>query len=259
MQEKAVLKELIHLSHELGKEERGLVILGEGNTSADCGDGTFWVKASGSQLGTSDESSFSRVNMSYILDLMKADYLSDEQIEKELVNALVDKTHRKPSVETFFHAFCLHEAGVKWVGHVHPISVNSILCSVQGAKPFLDSLFPDGIVVCGTKPAVLPYTDPGYTLSKAFRDEIRRYIQENGHAPKIVLMENHGLVVLGQTSREALNIALMADKWAKIIIGSYALGGTRPLSEKEVHRIDNRLDEHYRRRELTPGNVSTNQ
>ncbi len=64
MQEKAVLKELIHLSHELGKEERGLVILGEGNTSADCGDGTFWVKASGSQLGTSDESSFSRVNMS---------------------------------------------------------------------------------------------------------------------------------------------------------------------------------------------------
>jgi hypothetical protein len=43
-----ILDELIQLSHELGTEERQLAILGEGNLSADCGDGTFWVKASGS-------------------------------------------------------------------------------------------------------------------------------------------------------------------------------------------------------------------
>jgi hypothetical protein len=39
----AILDELIQLSHELGTEERQLAILGEGNLSADCGDGTFWV------------------------------------------------------------------------------------------------------------------------------------------------------------------------------------------------------------------------
>jgi len=48
----AILDELIPLSHELGTEERQLAILGEGNLSADCGDGTFWVKASGSNMTT---------------------------------------------------------------------------------------------------------------------------------------------------------------------------------------------------------------
>ena len=47
----AILDELIPLSHELGTEERQLAILGEGNSSGDFADGTFWVKASGSNNG----------------------------------------------------------------------------------------------------------------------------------------------------------------------------------------------------------------
>ena len=47
-----ILDELIQLSHELGTEERQLTILGEGNLSADYGNGTFWVKASGSNMTT---------------------------------------------------------------------------------------------------------------------------------------------------------------------------------------------------------------
>ncbi len=253
MQANEVLKELINLSHEIGKEERGFAILGEGNTSADCGDGTFWVKASGSQLGTADEKSFSRVRIDYILDLMKADQLSDERIEDELVKSLVDPSHRKPSVETFFHAFCIGEAGVKFVAHAHTTSVNAILCSKLGAKPFMGHLFPDGIVVCGAKPAYLPYIDPGYTLSKAFRDMLRRYLDENGKPPKTIFMENHGIVALGMTAKEALNIHLMADKWAKVILGTYALGGPNFMTPQDVERIDNRLDEAYRRRTLAPG------
>ena len=46
------IQELIRLSNDLGREERQLAILGEGNTSADLGDGTFLVKASGTSLGT---------------------------------------------------------------------------------------------------------------------------------------------------------------------------------------------------------------
>ena len=44
------LKTLLTLSHELGREERRLAILGEGNTSARSGKETFLVKASGSNL-----------------------------------------------------------------------------------------------------------------------------------------------------------------------------------------------------------------
>jgi len=136
------------------------------------------------------------------------------------------------------------------VGHTHAVTINRILCSVKGAQPFLQHIFPDAIVVCGRVPAVVPYTDPGFSLAKAVQTELRRYLREYGHSPKLLLMENHGPVALGQSAKEVMNIMLMAEKWASILWGSYVLGGPRFLPGDEAMRIDKRLDEIYRRREL---------
>jgi rhamnose utilization protein RhaD (predicted bifunctional aldolase and dehydrogenase) len=250
MQANPLLEQLIWLSHEVGREERQLAILGEGNTSVLAGDGTFWVKASGSQLGTITAAGFSQVRLDAVMDLMARDELDDAEVGQALTDVLVDPTHRRPSVETFLHALCLGEAGAKWVAHTHAVSVNQILCSVQGAEPFRRHLFPDGIVVCGRNVAVVPYIDPGFRLALAVREELRWFTDAHGQAPKLLLMVNHGLVALGQTAQEALNITLMADKWAKIIVGSYTLGGPHFLPETQVERIETRPDEHYRRRQL---------
>lgn len=247
----SILDELVTLSHELGKEERQLAILGEGNTSANCGDGTFWVKASGYQLGNITRDGFSRVHLDGVIDLLDRDNLTDVQIAEGLKEVCVDSKQPKPSVETFLHALCYKEAGANWVGHTHTVSVNQVLCSQLGAAPFLGHLYPDGIVVCGVRPAVVPYVDPGFYLAIAVRDEFRRYIRDHGFPPKVLLMENHGIIALGKTSKEVLNIQLMADKWAKIIVGTYALGGPKFLSTNDVNRIDSRLDEHYRRGQLS--------
>ena len=245
-----ILEQLIWLSHELGREERQLAILGEGNTSAVCPDDTFWVKASGSQLGNISAQGFSRVSIPAIMELMTRTQMDDQEVGSALMVALADAAHRRPSVETFLHALCLHEAGARWVAHTHAVSVNQILCSRLGAEPFLNHLFPDGIVVCGRHPAVVPYVDPGFQLALVVRDELRRYLDTHGHAPKLLLMVNHGLVALGQNAQEALNVTLMADKWAKIIVGTYALGGPAFLPDTHAERIDNRPDEHYRRQQL---------
>lgn len=246
----AILDELIHLSRELGRPERQLVILGEGNTSADCGDGTFWVKASGSQLEHVDASEFSRVRLATVTELLGARQLSDAEIAAGLQGSLVDRGQRQPSIETFMHALCLTVGGARWVGHTHPVSVNQILCSRLGAEPFLQHIFPDAVVVCGRTPAVIPYADPGMPLAWAVRDELRRYREQHGAGPKMVLMVNHGLTALGQSPREVLNVTLMADKWARILQGTYLAGGPQYLPEGEVDRIDRRLDEEYRRQQL---------
>ena len=250
MDANAILQELITLSHELARESRHLVILGEGNTSADAGDGTFWVKASGSQLGDITENGFSRVSYEAVKSLMASGPLSEEQVEAGLMEALVDRTQRKPSVETFLHHLCLQQPDVKWVGHTHPVSVLQILCSKLGAEPFSRHLFPDEIVMCGTAPLVVPFVAPGLALAEAIQDRLAKYQDQYGHSPKMILMGNHGLVTLGKTSVEALNITLMADKYARILLGTYALGGPNYLSPEDVERIDKRLDENYRRRLL---------
>ena len=253
MQTDPILEQLIWLSHELGREERQLVILGEGNTGAACGDGTFWVKASGSEMGSIDAGGFSRVRIDAVMELLDNESMDDEAVGKALMDVLVDPQHRRPSVETFLHALCLHEGGAKWVAHTHAVSVNAILCSKLGAEPFREHLFPDGIVVCGPHVAIVPYVDPGLPLAQAVRDELHRYQDAYGFSPKLLLMVNHGLVGLGQSAQEALNINLMADKWARTLLGAYALGGPHYLTEQQAARIDSRLDEHYRRQQLASG------
>lgn len=252
-QEDKILNELLHLSHEVGLESRQLAILGEGNTSALCDDGTFWVKASGSQLGTLTGAGLSRVHMDKALRYLAFDAMSDDAVKDALKDSLVDPTHRTPSVETMVHAVCLSVGGAKWVAHTHAVSCNAILCSKAGAEPFLRGhLFPDGIVVCGRHVAVVPYVDPGFALAKEFEKALLAFQDAHGVNPKLVLMVNHGIAALGQTATEALNIQLMADKWAKVLLGSAAFGGPNYLTDAIADRIENRPDEHYRRKMIAP-------
>lgn len=244
------LDRLIHLSHELGREDRALAILGEGNTSADLGDGTFLVKASGSQLGTIDAAGLTRVRLDPVLAALDEPDIPDDQVRLKLEACRVDPASRLPSVETFLHALCLREAGARWVGHTHPTSVLRVLCSKLGAEPFLHHIFPDEIVVCGRHLAVVPYVDPGIRLAVAVRDSLRRFMDEFGFAPKVILMVNHGPVALGQTDRDVLNIMLMLDKWARILVGNYVLGGPQFLESTISDRIESRPDEHYRRKAI---------
>ncbi|MGH7979244.1 MAG: class II aldolase/adducin family protein [Limisphaerales bacterium] len=250
MSSSGILKELIELSHELGREERQLAILGEGNVSADLGGDEFYVKASGCQLSGIHADGFARVRMAPIFDALESPDKADEQVRIILEEARTDNKARLPSVETFLHAICIREGGAKWVGHTHPVSVLKILCSRLGADPFLHHIFPDAIVVCGRHVAVTPYVDPGIRLAAALRASLRQFIGEHGAAPKVILMVNHGPVVLGQSSLDVLNTTLMLDKWAKILAGNYMAGGPRFLDESLSDRIESRPDEHYRRRAI---------
>ena len=250
MKPAGILKRLVRLSHELGREDRHLAILGEGNVSADLGDGTFYVKASGNQLATIDAAGFTRVKISPILEALVQPRKTDDEVRGILEACRVDQKAKLPSVETFLHAICLKEGGARWVGHTHPVSVLKILCSKPGAEPFRRHIFPDEIVVCGRHLAVVPYVDPGIRLAVALRKSLREFMDEHGAAPKVILMVNHGPVVLGQTERGVLNTMLMLDKWASVLAGNYALGGPQFLEENISDRIENRPDEHYRRRAI---------
>ncbi|MDZ4789238.1 MAG: class II aldolase/adducin family protein [Blastochloris sp.] len=248
-----LLDRLVTLSHELGREERKLAILGEGNTSADIGDGTFWIKGSGSSLGTMQPQQFSRVKRQEVLDFVDRD-ATEQEVQDFLQASRVDVSQPHPSVETFLHALCMELGGAKFVGHTHTESMLSILASKAGAEPFLRHIYPDVIVVCGRHVAVVPYVDPGLELAQAVRAELIRYQEKHGKGPKLLLMVNHGPVALGQTEKEVLNILLMADKWARALNQTHAWGGPNYMSEVDSDRIDSRLDEHFRRKQILAAN-----
>ena len=144
----------------------------------------------------------------------------------------------------------MQDTDAKFVAHTHPTSVLSRLCSVSGAEPFLQHIFPEPIPICGIAPAVVPYVDPGFALAKAVRNSLEVYNDKYGVQPKTMLMVNHGLVALGSTAQEALNITLIADKWARILLGTNSCGGPNYLSGEQVERFAERLDEKLRQEQV---------
>ena len=244
------LTKLLALSREIGRPDRRLALLGEGNTSTDLGDGTFLVKSSGSSLSNLDEIGVSRVKMAAVLAALDNETLDDSGVKSVLEASRADASARLPSVETFMHAVCLGEGGAKWIGHCHAEAVMSVLCSTHGAKPFLSHIFPDATVVCGRHVASVPYIGPGLALAREVRRALSEFRAAHGTSPKVILLENHGPVSLGSSDTEVLNILLMLDKWARVLAGTLAVGGPRFLPSAVSDRIDSRPDEHYRRAQI---------
>ncbi|MCU0522292.1 MAG: class II aldolase/adducin family protein [Anaerolineae bacterium] len=250
-----ILKQLVAMSKSLGDPTNDYVILGEGNTSARNADDTFWVKASGYQLRTIDEKGFVRVSMARALSILEEGDLSDSAIKQALLDARVEpETGRwpapnsdiRPSTETVFHALCLSLDDVTFVGHTHATAVNALTCSKAFPGAFEGRLFPDEIVMCG--PA--PYTDPGIPLAREIRKRIDAYLDTYGERPRVILMQNHGLVALGHSVEQVENITAMMVKTARVLLGAYAAGGPQALTPENVDRIHTRPDEAYRRRLL---------
>lgn len=245
-----LLSRLLNLSHELGREERKLAILGEGNTSARVSDGTFLVKASGSNLRTLAPAGVTECRFASLLTLLDAKAMADTAVDEALLASRADAAAKKPSVEAMFHAWLLTLPGVNFVGHTHPVEVNKILCTKFARTYATRRLCPDEIVCCGAEFVLVPYVDPGLKLAQAIRRAVTAYIKRTARPPRVILLENHGLIALGGTPEGVLAATLMAVKAAEIFTGASALGTPRFMTPASVARIAGRPDEHYREKVL---------
>ncbi len=249
------LQELVDMSRQLGSPALDAAILGEGNTSTRADDDSFYVKASGFQLVDIDENGFTQVQFSPVLKMLEAEDISDSAIKKALDEARVVAGSPQPSVETILHAFLLQLPGIEFVGHTHPTFVNAILCSRHGETAFSGRLFPDEIVCCGPRYVWVPFTDPGAPLARAVHRGVIDYIEEEGFAPKVILMQNHGMIALGATPAVVISATAMMIKTSRVLLGTYALGGPNYFPPEAVERIFTRPDEKYREDLLKSGKM----
>jgi rhamnose utilization protein RhaD (predicted bifunctional aldolase and dehydrogenase) len=254
-----ILGQLVAMSNHLGDPAADYVILGEGNTSARADAATFWVKASGAELRTIDRAGFVRMSLERVLAMIDTIGLTDNGVRQALDEARVEAraglgalpvVTARPSIETMLHAFCLEQEGVRFVGHTHPPAVNAILCSQKVEKAIQGCLFPEEVTFCGPAPAYVPYTDPGLPLAGRLREVLAAYRDHYAEPPRVILLQNHGLIALGRTATEVENITAMYVKAARVLLGTYALGGPRFLTARDVERIHTRPDEAYRLEKL---------
>lgn len=190
------IKSLIEISRFYGSN-KACVIAGGGNTSYKTSD-KLWVKASGFALSTIGEEGFA------VLDRKKLNAISDKQYsnepferERQIKDDLSDANttkEKRPSVETSFHNLIEY----KFVIHLHPTVVNGVMCS-NDVESLVAPLF-------GSDAIYIPYTDPGYTLFKAVETKVKDFRAKKGCEPKVILLQNHGIFVGADTTKEVIDI-----------------------------------------------------
>lgn len=244
------IKALLELSRDIGREDRQLAILGEGNTSARLSNDQFAVKASGSSLATLTEEDVTICDTAKVLAIFERRQSTDEGLDEQLLNSRVGGKGKKPSIESMFHAWLLTLRDVNYVGHCHPLTANQVLCSPR-ARDFAERrLFPDEVVCCSAESVFVPYADPGLALAREIAERTRLHIEKEGYVPRLILLQNHGIIALGSTPQAVMACILMASKAAAIFMGAAAMGGPNFMTPQHVERIAGRPDEAYRQKQL---------
>jgi len=186
------LEELVYRSNLLGAD-RSVCNWGGGNTSMKTTEIDFkgdeievmWVKGSGSDLATMGPNNFTGLRLKDIKPLMELEDMSDEDMTAYLQHCMIDANHPKSSIETLLHAFL----PFKHIDHTHPDAIISICCATNG-KDIATEIYGDRYVW-------VPYIRPGFKLSKMIAEAV-----ESNPKAELVLMEKHGLVTWGETSKD---------------------------------------------------------
>jgi rhamnose utilization protein RhaD (predicted bifunctional aldolase and dehydrogenase) len=243
--------QLVALSRSLGRPERDLVVLAEGNTSVALGDGTFLVKSSGARLESVSANDCIRLRLPPLLEAVVDGGAADAGELFAAARVATSPGDGRPSIETFVHVAALGVAGARWVAHTHPTALTALLCSPDGTEALLAGpLFPDEAVVCGPVPLYVPYAEPGLELGRAVALALREHVSAHGHPPRTILLENHGLVALGESAAEVEAVTTMAAKAARLRAAALAAGRIRPLAAASVAELGARADERERRARL---------
>ena len=195
MEASAALSGLIEASRRLGADPT-FVLHGGGNTSlktqvtdlTGASIETLFVKASGQDLGSIDETGFAPLRMARLRDLLPPVGVPDDALINELRCALLDAAAPDPSVETLLHALLPHPAVV----HSHADALLTV-CNTPDGAARLNELFEDRVLL-------VEYAMPGPDLVASCHDTWAKHGGPDVHG---LMVLGHGLFTVGATPAEA--------------------------------------------------------
>ena len=98
----------------------------------------------------------------------------------------------------------------------------------------------------GKKSCLVPYSTPGKELFDNIEECVSNFIDKEKTFPKLILLENHGIIACGKTVDECVVITEICEKSADIFLGSILLGDIRFLSDYETKSLMDDKKEKYR-------------
>lgn len=201
----ARLSAFVRMSNSAGARS-DFVQGGGGNTSVKFDDSLMAIKASGFCLAQIENNNayavldyaairkfYAQNNPAKMTDV-EAQGSAAAKAATQVVEGL---PQLRPSVEAGFHSLL-----DTFVLHIHPVYANMAACSAEGAAVVRDAL-----AGMSESHAFVPYINPGAKLTFAIQAARAETEAATGKKPKIIFMQNHGLILTGDTADECMRLS----------------------------------------------------
>jgi len=230
--------ELTTLARRLGSHPARLVLGSEGAVAEAHPGGKFSVSAAGANLGRLGPEDIVKFDLPAVQALLAQDPAQDDAAQEALNGAIAEANRPQPAASVFLFADLFALEGVKFAAHTQPVPVNQILCSPR-ARQFSDRRnLPDEILACGVASVLVPFLPPGLALAREAKRKLMLWQDRLKGVPKLILLQNNGMIALGESVEEVVTITEMTVKFAEIFIGAAMLGGPDFLKPNVVTEID---------------------
>jgi len=226
---------LVDLARQLGNHSAKLVSFDEGLVAAKM-DGYLVITRPGARLGSLDRGDFVAFDPNPLIELLKVDQLRRQAEEETLIASRMESDMPMPGPEAFFVADLLERSESRMLAHVQPVLVNQILASPR-ARQFADRRITlRDVYNCGSTAALVPYADPGIALAKEVRNKVSLWRDRSRIDPNVVLLQNNGMVVLGNSPEEIIESIEKMLRAADVFVGASLLGGPQFLTVANIGR-----------------------
>jgi hypothetical protein len=231
--------DLIDLTVELGREVSNhpgrLAIYDEGLVAVNL-DRNMVISRLGARLNNLARADLIEFDPNPLLEVLGQEQPKRGAEEEALLGCRVKPEDPAIGPEAYFAAELLSRWKRRFLVHLQPAIVNTILASPR-ARQFADRRVTlTEAFSCGSAITLIPYVDPGAGLAREIRHKVNLWHDRARTAPKVIFLQNNGMLVLGDTYPDIIESTEKIIRAAEVFVGSSLLGGPLFLTVANLGR-----------------------
>lgn len=228
--------DILALGQNLGKHPGQLALAEEGALAARVTDTRMVLSRRGASLADLQPCDLVHLDFQRMEELISQDPVLLEDIAGAQLHAEHGAVPHEDA-PLFVYLLGLDEK-LKAAVHIHPVTVDQITASPR-ARQFADRrTVHNEVIALGGASLLVNYAEPGFSLMREVQKKMILWRDRNKSVPRIILVQNHGVVVLGEDAAAVWRSVQWLLKFADVFIGASLLGGPVFLTPQAITQIE---------------------
>jgi ribulose-5-phosphate 4-epimerase/fuculose-1-phosphate aldolase len=235
-----LINEILTLGQSLGRHPARLILAEEGSLASRITHSRIAVTRRRAHLAELEAADFVHFDLQRINEVTAQDPVLPEDIAAAQLHA---ENGAEPHEDvTLFSWLLALDPAYRIAVHIHPVMVDQITASPR-ARQFADRrTVHNEVLALGPASLLVNYADPGLGLTREIQKKMILWRDRNKSVPRVILVQNHGVILMGESGLALLRSIDALLKYAELFAGASLLGGPVFLTPQAITQIE----QHHR-------------